>query len=107
MSNEFSRRYFFYGTLLAGAVPRGGFGSVPSLSALGFKTVLDKLNIAGIGIGGRGAQDLAPMAVSENIVALCDVNETYATNTFKTYPKAKTYTDFRRMLDAETRTSMG
>ncbi len=103
MSNEFSRRYFFYGTLLAGAVPRGGFGSVPSLTALGFKTVLDKLNIAGIGIGGRGAQDLAPMAVSENIVALCDVNETYATNAFKTYPKAKTYADFRRMLDAETK----
>ena len=26
---DFSRRYFFFGTLLAGAVPRGGFGSVP------------------------------------------------------------------------------
>lgn len=101
MNNRFSRRYFFYGSLLAGAVPRGGFGSVPSLSALGFKTYLDKLNIAGIGVGGRGASDLAPIAVSENIVALCDVNETYAARTFKTYEKAKTYTDFRKMLDAE------
>ncbi len=103
MGNQLSRRYFFYGTLLAGAVPRGGFGSVPSLSALGFKSYLDKLNIAGIGVGGRGAQDLSPIATSENVVALCDVNETYATKTFKTYDKAKTYADFRRMLDAESK----
>ena len=55
---RFSRRYFFYGSLLAGAVPAGGFGSAPSLAAAGFKTVLDKLNVAGIGIGGRGADDI-------------------------------------------------
>ena len=68
--NRFSRRYFFYGSLLAGAVPAGGFGSAPSLQAAGFKSVLEKLNIAGIGIGGRGADDLATAATSENIVAL-------------------------------------
>ena len=37
---RFSRRYFFYGTLLAGAVPAGGFGSTRSLSALGYKMAL-------------------------------------------------------------------
>jgi hypothetical protein len=100
-SYRFSRRYFFYGTLLAGAIPRGGFGRVPSLTALGYKSVLDKLNIAGIGVGGRGAQVLAPLAISENIVALCDVSETYAAKTFATYPQAKKYVDFRKMLDAE------
>ena len=99
--HRFSRRYFFYGSLLAGAVPAGGFGSTPSLKALGFKTVLDKLNIAGIGVGGRGAQDLVPMAVSENIVALCDVNDVYSAKTFATYPKAKRYKDFRKLFDAE------
>ncbi len=96
-----SRRYFFFGSLLAGAVPAAGFGSTPSLKALGFKTVLDKLNIAGVGVGGRGAADLAPMAVSENIVALCDVHETYAAKTFDRYPKATKYKDFRKMLEAE------
>jgi hypothetical protein len=99
--NRFSRRYFFFGSLLAGAIPRGGFGSEPSLKSLGFKSVLDKLNIAGVGVGGRGAADLQPMAVSENIVALCDVNDEYAAKTFAAYPNAKKYRDFRKMFDAE------
>ena len=43
----------------------------------------DRLNIAGIGVGNRGAADLTPMAVSENIVALCDVHDTYAAKTFE------------------------
>jgi hypothetical protein len=100
-NHHVSRRHFFYGSLLAGAVPAGGFGSTPSLKGLGFKTVLNKLNIAGIGVGSRGGQDLVPMAVSENIVALCDVNEVYAAHTFNRYPKAKTYKDFRKMFEAE------
>ena len=100
-NGNISRRYFFFGSLLAGAVPAAGFGSTPSLKALGYKTVLDKLNIAGVGVGSRGAADLAPMAVSENIVALCDVHDTYAAKTFEKYPKAKKYKDFRKMLEAE------
>ena len=99
--NRFSRRYFFYGSLLAGAIPRGGFGSTPSLKAAGFKSVLDKLNVAGIGIGGRGGEDIGTIATSENIVALCDVNDDYAARTFNRYEKAKRYKDFRKMLDAE------
>ena len=98
---RFSRRYFFYGSVLAGAVPAAGFGSTPSLKKLGFKSVLEKLNIAGIGVGNRGGADLAPMAVSENIVALCDVNDAYAAKTFAKYPKATKYKDFRKMLEAE------
>ncbi len=98
---QFSRRYFFYGSLLAGAVPAGGFGSTPSLKAAGFKSVLDKLNVAGIGIGGRGRADIATVAASENIVALCDVNETYAAPVFNHYEKAKRYKDFRKMIETE------
>ncbi len=98
---QFSRRYFFYGSLLAGAVPRGGFGSVASLSALGYKSYNDKLNVAGIGIGGRGGADIRTVATSENIVALCDVNDAYAAPVFQRYEKAKRYRDFRKMLDAE------
>jgi len=58
----------------------------------------EKLNIAGIGVGGRGAADVNGVA-SENIVALCDVDEKHAAQTFKQYPKAKRYKDFRKMLD--------
>jgi hypothetical protein len=98
---RFSRRYFFYGSLLAGAIPKGGFGSTLSLKAAGFKSVLDKLNVAGIGIGGRGGQDIATVATSENIVALCDVNDEYAARTFQRYEKAPRYKDFRKMLEKE------
>ena len=60
----------------------------------------EKLNIAGVGIGGRGAGDLDEVG-GENIVALCDVDDGYAANVFKKYPKAKKYQDFREMLDKE------
>jgi predicted dehydrogenase len=85
---------------LAGAVPAGGFGSVASLKALGYKAFNEKLNIAGVGVGGRGADDLRGCA-SENIVALCDVDSRQGGPTFKRYEKATQYTDFRKMLDKE------
>src|SRR2546426_2495207 len=59
-----------------------------------------KLNIAGIGIGGQGASDLEQVS-SENMVALCDVDENHAAHTFNKYPDAKRYKDFREMLDKE------
>ncbi len=60
----------------------------------------DKLNIAGIGIGGMGGRNIRNMS-SENIVALCDVDHAYAAGTFKRYPKAKVYKDYRRMLEKQ------
>jgi len=99
--NRFSRRYFFYGTLLAGAVPTGGFGSTPSLNRLGFKSVNEKLNIAAIGVGTRGPQILRGVAGSENIVALCDVNDEMAAAAFQTYEKTQRYKDFRKMIETE------
>ncbi len=60
----------------------------------------DKLNIAGIGVGGMGATNLANCA-TENIVALCDVDRGFAAKTMAKYPQAKTYKDFRVMLDRE------
>jgi predicted dehydrogenase len=99
-SMRFTRRHFFFGTLLAGIVPRVGFGSQPSLKALGFKSFNDKLNIACIGLGMRGPQIL-PGAASENIVAFCEVDDNRGAQTYEQYPKAKRYKDYRRMLDAE------
>src|SRR5947208_4407238 len=99
--HQFSRRYFFYGSLLAGAVPQAGFGSVPSLRALGYKPFYDKLNVASIGCGGQGGVDLNDAAKTENIVAMCDVDEARAAANFKKFEKVTKYKDFRVMLDKE------
>src|SRR5438874_6714606 len=99
--NDVSRRHFFFGALLAGAVPAGGYGSVPSLRALGYKPFYDKLNVASIGVGGQGGVDLSAAAQTENIVALCDVDEARGAPNLKRYEKAAQYKDFRVMLDKE------
>ncbi len=96
----FSRRHFFYGTLLAGAVPAAGFGSTPSLKALGYKSPNEKLNIASIGAGGKAASDIMACQ-TENIVALCDPDQKRAEVMFKRYDSAPKYADFRKMLDQE------
>lgn len=101
MSARISRRHFFFGSLLAGAVPAGGFGSTPSLTAAGFKSFNEKLNIGGIGCGIRSGQILPQAAVSENIVALCDVDEVRSAATFGLYPQATKYKDYRVMLEKE------
>ncbi|MDR0431244.1 MAG: Gfo/Idh/MocA family oxidoreductase [Tannerellaceae bacterium] len=58
----------------------------------------DKLHIAGVGVGGKGSENLQNMN-SENIVALCDVDWHYAQGVFETYPQAKRFYDYREMLD--------
>jgi predicted dehydrogenase len=98
---ELSRRQFFYGSLLAGALPAAGFGRTPSLKALGYKSPNEKLNFAAIGSGGQGAANVRAAAPSENIVALCDVDDTSAAETFKRFPDAPRFRDFRKMLDKE------
>ncbi len=98
--NGVSRRHFFYGSLLAGAIPAGGFGSVASLQALGYRSPNEKLNLAAIGAGGRPAQVLRDaVAGVENVVALCDVDWERGKEGFARYPDAVKYKDFRQMLD--------
>jgi hypothetical protein len=99
--HRFSRRYFFYGSLLAGAVPRGAFGSPQSLSAMGYKSPNEKLNIAAVGVGVRGPAILTGAAATENIVALCDVDEQRSANGFAQYPNARKYKDYRKMFETE------
>lgn len=96
-SEHISRRRFLATTATTAAVT-----IVPShvLGGPRNKPPSEKLNIAGIGIGGMGRSNLRQLE-SENIVALCDVDHNYAAGTFKRYPKAKVYTDFRKMLDKQ------
>ena len=67
-------------------------------AAFGHKAPSDKLNIAGVGVGGRGASVLGDLA-EENIVALCDTDWKYAQGTFNRYAKAKRFWDWREMYD--------
>src|SRR5688572_453163 len=60
----------------------------------------EKLNLAFIGPGGRGQDNLNALS-SENIVALCDVDDVRANEIFARYPKAARYRDFRELLDKE------
>jgi predicted dehydrogenase len=60
----------------------------------------NRLNIAGIGIGGQGGNDIDEVS-GENIVALCDVDDDHAAHMFKKYPNAKRYKDYRKMLEEE------
>ncbi|MFT4092518.1 MAG: Gfo/Idh/MocA family oxidoreductase [Niabella sp.] len=95
-----SRRKFLKNATLVGAgvtiVPRHVLGR-------GFVAPSDKLNIAGIGAGGKGASDLAAFAKSPNvnIVALCDVDDREAATSRQRFPKASYYKDFREMLQKE------
>lgn len=60
----------------------------------------DKLNVAIIGCGGRGASNLQAIAAAgENIVALCDVNRTNLDAASDKYPQARKCTDFRKLYD--------
>src|SRR4029079_13663160 len=98
MSN--SRRKFIRNTAAAGA----GFFIVPRhVIGRGFIAPSDKLRIAGIGAGGKGADDLANFAKSPNvsIVALCDVDDRQAVKSRQSFPNAPYYKDFRVMLEKE------
>ena len=91
-----SRRQFIGSTATVAA----GLTILPShvISGLGHTMPSDKLNIAGVGVGGVGASNVRKCA-TENIVALCDVDWTYAAGTFNKYPGARVFNDYRRMFD--------
>lgn len=93
-----SRRRFLQTSAAASSafllVPRGvvagAGGAAPS----------EKLNIAGIGVGGFGAANLQNLS-SQNIVALCDVDPGYAAKTIAKFPGARLWTDYRQMLEKQ------
>ena len=74
------------------------------VAALGFPGITraqspnKKLNLAIIGVGGRGSSNLREME-SENIVALCDVNADNLRSAAQRHPTARTYSDFRKLYE--------
>lgn len=98
-SSVVPRRKFLAGAGAAAA----GFTIVPRhvLGGQATPAPSDKLNIAGVGVGGMGGSNLKRIAPTENIVALCDVDFKRSEEVFETYPEAKRYKDFRVMFEEQ------
>lgn len=93
-----SRRNFLRNAALAAT----GFYIVPRhVLGKGFIAPSDKLNVAGVGIGGKGESDLWNFYQSgkANIVGLCDVDDRMAKTSRSRYPKAAYFHDYREMFD--------
>lgn len=96
MNTPLTRRQFLARATAAGlAIPF----AARSLTTRG-ASANDKLDIAVIGIANQGNYNLSNVA-SQNIVALCDVDDKYLLATARKFPQAKTYNDFRRLLDQQ------
>ncbi len=95
MSNTFHRRKMLRNTALAVA----GFWMAPSGASAADRSPNERLNLAFVGAGGRGAANLQALR-GQNVVALCDVDERRAGKTFEQYPQARRFRDFRKMFDA-------
>jgi predicted dehydrogenase len=96
MSHRTNRRRFLQTSALTGI----GFWVAGGVSAQESKSPNEKIAMASIGIGGKGSSDSDDAGNFGRMVAICDVDEnTLNSAGGKRFPKAKRYTDFRKMLD--------
>ena len=96
MSDRWNRRCVLR-SLGAMGLASVGLSRVPTTASAG--SANEKLNIGVVGCGGQGAENLEKLA-GENIVALCDVDQSRAKDAFDRFPAAKRFGDYRKMLDA-------
>jgi predicted dehydrogenase len=94
MGRASSRRRFLKSAALATASV--AFASAPAI--VRGRNLNEKLNIACIGVGGRGGGNLESVS-GENIVALCDVNSDNLAKQAERFPMARTYSDFRKLFE--------
>jgi len=94
MNSKLNRRTFLKQSTVVGA----GLTVLKSGLLKAGQSPNEKLNIAVIGVGGRGGGNMNSVA-SENIVALCDLNEKNLASAAKRFPRAKTYSDWRKCLE--------
>ncbi len=90
-SNSLNRRRFLQTTAAASAV-----FAAPTI--LRGRNLNEKLNLAIIGCGGRGAANMRSLE-SQNVVTLCDVNENNLNFAGRRHPKARKFADFRKLYD--------
>lgn len=90
-----NRREFLKQSTLAGA----GIWLGKNRASAQNRSPNEKLNIGIIGVNNRGAANLKAVAATENIAALCDVNSDFLAEASAKYPQAKTYSDWRKLVD--------
>jgi len=90
------RQFLYYSALAAGATAMTGCAAVAPRRI----SANEKMNIGAVGVGGKGKSDIACCA-SENIVAICDVDEKLSAEARSKHPNAAYYKDFRKMLEKE------
>ncbi len=95
MSSRTSRRRFLQTTAVTGV----GFWVAAGVRAEESKSPNEQIAMASVGIGGKGSSDSADAARHGQMVAICDIDEKRLEAAKKRFPKAKTYTDFRKMLE--------
>ena len=95
MNTPLSRRCFLQKSFLGGA----GFTFLPFARSVRGAPANEKLNIALIGVGGRGEWFTSCVPRAQNLVALCDVDDTKNPDAYERNPQAKRFKDFRKMLD--------
>ena len=98
MTQQFNRRQFLGRTAALGAIA-SGFHIHPTRAA-DSKSPQEKLNLAVVGVGNKGWHNVQQLT-SQNIVALCDVDSNYLAKAAESFPQAKQYRDYRKLLDAE------
>lgn len=95
MSSQLNRRRFLQSAAYAGI----GFWIARRPALAGVKSPNEQLNIACIGVGGKGSSDTDQAAQFGNIVALCDIDDRSLDGKGQRYPNARKYNDFRKMLE--------
>src|SRR5262249_62399950 len=99
MSQGSNRREFLKQTAAAGV----GFWVAGGLAFADSKSPMEKVNIACIGVGGKGSSDTDQAANHGNIVAVCDIDDYHlwkrSEALFDKHPKHKRYHDYRKMFD--------
>ena len=99
-----TRRNFLQAAVAAGTtLPLTGNWTTAADTAADKRSANEKLNLAVIGVAGRGASNLAGVA-GENIVALCDIDSNRLAAAAAKHKQATTTDDFRRVLDIRTST---
>jgi predicted dehydrogenase len=94
-SSRINRRQFVQGAAAAALL---GPVAVSRASAAR-KQANSQVNIACVGVGGKGESDMLETSVGHNIVAICDIDEQRLAAAAAKFPKAKTYTDYRKLLE--------
>jgi predicted dehydrogenase len=95
MSRRTNRRDFLKQSTLAGV----GFWVAGGVALAEKESANDRLNIACVGVGGKGSSDTEQAGNHGNVVALCDIDDKPLNNMANRFPQAKKYNDFRKMLD--------